>query len=773
MSFKTTIILVVILIIVVGAMWLLSRPESVETPVEEKPGIEQTKKLFDPQPERDKVTRVEVDRPGKPRLAFERIVDEKETRGLENWRMVEPVEAPVESYLVRQLVSNIIGLESRSPLEPAQDGAPTAAEAGFEPPTATVTLTDEDGKTYAVEIGTKVLMSNDTYVRLPGETTIHVAKRDLLGTVRKEVKDYRAKKLLDVKFDEAVRVQVAQADRQYDFSRGSDGAWVINAPVRAYADQNKLRDLVTRFNGLRVQDFVDDAPAALAPYGLGDPFLTFTVTTEREEKIEPEPDPTETQPAAPEVRTITQTHQLAVGSFADLKSEKRYAKLGDQPWIVSFPASAVDGLIPNLKELRDPIVTRVKANSVTSLEITTPAGTARLTREDGVWQGQGDLAAVESTAVTDLLQAFEDLRAIDYVDSPQADAAYGLDQPRAIISATTTGSVTPVTLDIGSETASGRNAYVRRGDDPTVIVVSAAQAERLAVRLLSLRSREVFKFAPDCLRRIICERPAQTYELVRGEDSQWQLIRPADAPLNEDSARVLPLDLCRLRARTVVDVNNEDQYGLNPPLTTIRLEVADEPPKTQPAVEAPTPTTEHVLRIGRRDGVAYACKDDEPYIFELDESVYDVLIAELIDTKLFDFDPGEVTGIKIVAPGGGLEFVKVDGQWKYAPDRFVALSQTEVQKLVEAIAEFRAADYFAYRNGDLSAEGLADPPGSLTVAFKDGHKILMSMTKERPGGLPRKAALPSEGRIFRLREADCQKLLGGLDDYLKPDAVDQ
>ena len=164
---------------------------------------------------------------------------------------------------------------------------------------------------------------------------------------------------------------------------------------------------------------------------------------------------------------------------------------------------------------------------------------------------------------------------------------------------------------------------------------------------------------------------------------------------------------------------------------------------------------EHTLRLANKDNVAYATKDDDPYVFELDETVYKVLIAELIDPRIFSFKPEEVTGIRIVATGGTLDLTKDGATWKYVPDPYVALDQKKVQDLARDISQFRAEVYLAYRDGDLEQAGLTKAPASLTVRLADGRELVMPMTQARPGELPRVAGFPGEKRIFLMRQGDC------------------
>ena len=223
MNFKTTGLLLGLLI-VVGLVWLLfprgKTPADLEPPP--SPRTPATTDLLDPRPKDEDIVRVEVERPGQPRLVLERSAASAEAGVEQDWRMVEPLAAPAEPFKVSGLVRTLTGLQSQSQFEPGAAGAPSAADAGLEPPAATITLVDTQGKRTAVQIGKKAAMSNDTYVRLAERPTIHVVARDLRPQVQERIQDYRAKRLLRFKPDEVVRARVEYDGRTYDFSRSGE-----------------------------------------------------------------------------------------------------------------------------------------------------------------------------------------------------------------------------------------------------------------------------------------------------------------------------------------------------------------------------------------------------------------------------------------------------------------------------------------------------------------------------------------------------------------------
>ncbi len=768
MNFKTTVLLLVVLVIVFAA-WLFvgrNRTTSEEPAVPAK--TDEQKYVFDPQPKDDQLVRVTLQRPGKPTMVFERIDTTGDTKVPGEWRMTEPQAVPADGNKVLALARAVANLQARAATPAGSTNALTPAEAGLAPAAATVALTDKAGKQYELEIGNKAPMSSDTYVRVAGQQPVQLTMRDLKPQYDKEVKDFRVQTLARFKPDEAVRVRVEHEGKTYEFSRGADGDWVIDSPLRTYADKAKIREkILTPLSTLQATEFVDDAPESLATYGLDAPFLNVTLTTEK--KV---PKPAESQPAEgtpPPIETVTETQHLLVGGFADLKSEKRYAKTDAGPWVATVTGSALANLVPKLNELRDARVTRVKAADINQLEVAAGDSSAVLKKVNNVWQGTDDLAQLEPEAVNDLVDALANLSAISFIDEPQAPSEYGLDKPRVTLTATVAGSVTPLTLRIGGETASGRNAYAQREGEPGVVVISEAQANRLVLSPLMLRSREVFTFPQERLQQVQVERGRFRYSLAR-DGTNWKLTEPADAPIDASAAGNLANDLSRLRAKRVVAKGGNTGFGLENPAVTVRFAVTDTPPPgTQPTTAPAAAPAEHRLVVGFKDNAAYARKDDDPYVFELDDTVYKVLTAELINPQLFSFKPEDVIGLKVAATGGTLELVRDGKTWKYAPDPYVELDQKKVDGFIKDLAQMRAEAFVEYRNGDLAAAGLTEAPANVTIRLADGTEQVIRMAQGRAGELPTHAALIPEKRVFVMRKADCEKLLRGLDEYVKSD----
>ena len=773
MNFKTTIALLALLVVGGAAVFFTRDGGASKGTTEDGNDLfgadtPEAKYVLDPQPEEDDLVRTVVERSDGSRLVFERDKKADDATRAPDWRMVEPVAAPTVSWAVGNLSRTFAKLKHRGSFEPGAGGALSAAEAGFAPPTATVTLVDAEGNEYKFEVGQKAAMSDDSYVRIAGASTIYRADRDLVREVKKEVKEYRQKRLFSFTANDATQFVLEQEGETFDFSRKAGGDWVINSPYQARGASEEIMKLVRALTSVNADEFIDDAPDDASKYGFDSPVLRCTVSTEtRREIAEDEPQPS-TQPVEPLFEIEKNSYTLEVGSFADMKERKRYVRLGGQPWVVTVAINSIDNLKPG-PDIRDRGITGLKKADLTELTITVGQESAVIKREDGRWAGQGDLAEVDAAAIDEVLNTLVDIKAIDWVDSPQDLAGLGLDTPRAALTISASGSAAPVKLLIGGTTASGRNAYVQIDGQPTVYVVDAEQADALVVPPIALRSRAIFEPSDGTIVKLDVTRGRMHY-VLEYDGENWQMIAPQGATPDDIGVREMISNLLSLRAARVVGKGEFADFNLpEPPTVTIEFEHAPPPPTTQTS-QPTTQATRHVLRLGRKGAITFCKLDDQPYIFELDESVHQVMVGELIRRKLFDFTGEQITRIRIENPSQPLDFELSDGEWKYKADTTVEMSQKKMKEFATDLADMRVEQYLAYADADLTELGFDQAPVTVTITHSDGQTAELKLLLNTPAGLPRPAAIAARNSAFLLRVGDGDRLTRPLDFYVKSGA---
>ncbi len=778
MNPKTTIILAILAVI--GAIAILMSPgkkDDTSKPPEDE--FKQRFALGETRPNKESVVKVAVERAGQPALAFERGGNKDGTGQMEPWRMTAPTPGATDSAVVDGLVFTVLEVTYKRSFKAGAEGV-TAKDAGLEPPQAALTITPKDGKEVKLEIGGKVPMSSNYFYRFAGSDTIYESERDFSYDIKREIGDYRGKTPFRIARNSATAVKIEHDGKTYELAKTAGSPdWVMNSPAKAYAANDKVQGIINNLGNLRLDKYVDDAPASLASYQLEKPYLRIAVTTE-EKKLKPSSQPAgTTQPAAPEFETTTKTHEILVGGPADTAGTNRFVKLPDQPWVATAANASIDNLLP--KDLRDLRVTRVSPEGITVIELSMDGATHKLTRADGRWRGEGDLTDVDNEAVQSLCDAFANLKAVDFVDDPARVEKAGFDQPKAVIKAWASGAVEPVTLEVGNFTGSETriNRFVRLAGQTGATIVANVQAEKLLVEPISLRSRAIFSFRAEDIKHIEQKLGARE-TVIDWADNAWK-ISNLEAPIDASGAGDIVRDLSMLRAKKVVAKDEFAKFGLEAPLATVRFNIvaaatidptASAPasaPASTPAVNEPVT---HTISLGRTPAGYFTRKDADAYVFQIDETVYQSLTGELIRRKLFDFDGKAISGIRVESNNGKIDFSQQDGKWIYTPDPSVKPAQSKLSTFATEIANMAVDRYEVFENADMPAES-AEGAINVVIALKAADPVTLRIDQVKRGEAPRRALWVEKKRSFLLRPADVDRLIRGLDYYLQEDPPPQ
>ena len=778
MNFKTTLVLLVLAAAGAG-IWLFTSSQDAKTDSDEPQATktEAEKRLvLDPPVKTVDVVRIEFERTGKSPMVFERPIDESEPTGRANWQMVEPYACPAIGYMVDTLLSMVTTLQYQNSFTLGETNALTAADAGLEPPQATMTLIKADESRVAVEIGRQASLSNDRYVRVAGSNTVLQVAQQMDADLERSANDYRDKGLLRFQTADVRQLVIEHDGKTYELSRpdGASDDWLFTKPVWAHAKPADVRKLLSSIATLRAGEFVDES-IELPGGALDPPFLRIQVTTDEKHVLPPEPTetatedgpPEETAPPQPKIEIVRTTQTLVIGTFADLASESRYVQKVGDPAVGTVRSTQVDRLVPSLGALRDPSVMRVAAANITSVDLSHADGTtAKLNKVGQEWNGGGDLDQLDDEAVGRLLAAVEGLSAIDYVDGATDLSAYGLDSPRMTATVTTASGAGPITLEVGANTASGQNTYVKRAGQDTIYVVSSARLDPLTMDPLTLRSRTITAFDPDQINWIKVDRDDKSYEVERGEDGGgWTMSLPADTPADNRSINELAQALARLRATAVAARGDGAEFGLDQPQITIEFTVAES--TDGPADEStPAAETPHTLLVTNEPGPTYARFDDLPFVFVLDPTVYDTFGQELIERGLFDLEAEQIQRIQIDDVGGSLVFERGDKGWVYPADLYTKLDQKKLGRLADRLATLRVQAYIAFDDANLAALNLDAAPVTVTIQAEPERTITLKLSRLQDDELPRKAVWVEQGRVFVLEHLDAEWLSRRLGDYL-------
>lgn len=828
MNTKTTLFLAFALVVaVLGYVFLRTRPgagEDLTIPAPRVAASVTSRDLLEPK--LGDITKVACKRSEEGEWVFEKDEEASDT-GQAVWRMTSPMQMKCVRWEVEKFGNQLGNLKYEVSHKPGEPGAITAAEAGLDPPQATVTLTDADGKTATVEIG-KPASERETYVQLAGVEEIVVGKSDLRQLFKDKALDYREKQLWDFKPEDVARVEIvdrsdAAKPVTYVFTR-EDARWMMASPVTARAT-SKVDELARNLSRLRATQWQDDRPEKLAMYGLEPAVLTVRVTVEEEIPVEAEEEEAsadEAQPAddeapgedeeavseeqgeEPEKETKITVYVLHVSNQSPIGEDtKTYMRAGDESAVATVMKSTTDKFKPVMSEWREMGITPVDAQRATRVELTTPEGSATLAKEGGDWIFEADGGRAEMTAVTDLLKTLDDLTAAAFVDEQSPDlASMGLDQPRAEIRLTIPGVEGVERIAVGdySDEATKRLVYVRRNELASIAKLRAADADKLMRGPKVYRDRVIVDIPPSRFERIALSSESRfgggrKDVTFQRDGNTWSMVEPISAEVREEQMDKLIEALGGLRAEQVVaDEAEVSAYGLHAPTVTVALTYkppmehriertgdqtgeGDEPSEggdtsesaTPVEVQPPSQTIE--LAVTEHDGKYYALRGDRGTIYEVTGDFHKQLLAEHRTDRVLAFDDARVRRMSIRHGDESHVFIRDGDRWVYEAEPDLPLDAKKVDNLLLQVRDLRTDRYVRYVVDELAAYGLAEPAHEVTVTLDDGTSQTLRVSA-------RKSAHPDEGGVyatvqegdgvFLLSEASLSRFQVSLDELEAP-----
>lgn len=779
MNFKTTFLLAITMgVLAVGYLWFQANAEPLQ-PITTPPPFGATDNIAadliaEPLGDLDKVvcTLASGDE-----WVFERTTDEAKGDG---WRMTAPTEMTAITYEVDRIGNTLGRVQYEVRCTPGDGDCVTPAEAGLTPPKTIVAMTDESGRTVAVEIG-KPASGQETYVRLAGEDTIYLAKNSFRNLIKPKALDYKDKLLWSFDMKDVTRIEIEDRSDGKDvraFILGKTaGQWMFEQPVTAKAT-SKIDDMLRSLQRMRTMKWYDDRPERLAGYGLdpGELVIKATVVEDVEPAPADEADADEApgdddKPKTPEKKTTV--YVLRVSNQSPIGEEtKTYIRIGDEPFVGTVTKNVTDRLKPVMAQWRDMRITDAGAGRATRIELSTPSGNATLVKEGGRWTFENDGGDAEAKDITALLSAIDGLSAVAFVNVAAPKLAdYGLDKPRATIRLTIPGVENEERIVVGGFTDSKtkRLVYLRRNEVASIAKVRASDVDKLIRSGSAYRDRTVFDLPKLEIQAIRLDRHnpltnERTAISLERRDGAWRMTAPIDADVRQDVVQKMAELLSGLRADSIVAEGGQlTAYGLNAPLINVeftrqpppeyRVEVkeGDDGAEAEPvAIEQPAETLR--LAVTEHDGKTFASRTGHDAVYAVGKDLIEKLMAEVLPDEVWTFDADKVVRFSVQSGSSTDTFVREGDDWLYDAERDLPLDAKKVEDLLLRLADLKAERFVDYHVEDPARYGLTAPTDELTVILEDGstHMLSVSGTECCPGAprTGRYATVKGSGRVF-------------------------
>jgi hypothetical protein len=392
--------------------------------------------------------------------AIEDATAAAETGPETEWTFIEPrIEAaPLESGVNRLLgafsnmtVSDVV---ARGGLE----------KYGFEPPTATCTVTRKEGHIHRVFFGNEVPGTEGAYyVRRDDDDLIYKMDAWKVRSIFIALGELTSLAPPSAPADEVRKVEISSGDKTFAFTRASsDEDWVVTVPeIDLQLESDRVDTMVSALADPRIKDKATTPRPEVT--GLEKPEATARLTLENGEEI-----------------------TILLGNTVPLTDNSRFYRIEGEESVWVVQKNIYRDAVPKTSELFDLTLTEIETDTVTGVRIKDASGQLTLQKPADLpeestaelqWQLRLDGEEAEPVAhnrVTSLLSSLSHLMADDLVTS---DVDTDLQNPGWEAQITTEDGKT-LQLSLGGKAESG-GSYAKVSGKDAVFILPARNADLL------------------------------------------------------------------------------------------------------------------------------------------------------------------------------------------------------------------------------------------------------------------------------------------------------
>jgi len=427
--------------------------------------------------------------------------------------------------------------------------------------------------------------------------------------------DFESTRIAEKKKDEATRlfpfypkdvlaIILNKEQSHIELERWDDG-WRIVAPIKAKADSKAVEKFLGYVTDSRNDaDYVmdpDPKPERLLEFGLAKPTVKVTFKIGKDLK----PYTMEFGDRAP-----------AMGvAFARVEGKKPVYR------VLSYVRGEAN---KDMYYFRDKTVLRLNPVKIDQMTIRRPEVLIRAKLPpDGKWALEKPIEArADHNKVFELFGAFANAEVKEFISENKKHLErYGLDKPQAELLLWKSGDSEPtVSIKIGDRSPKKRGYYCIMSDRDAIMLLEEDVVHAIPRQAKEIRSRRLFYFDKDTLKRIEIRADGRETVLVKDIEKEWRRNNVSGEKLDFNLVKSFLDDMMSFEIKDFITDNPGDmkEYGLNPPAMQALM---------WPEGSA-TPIS---LSIGRKapSGYVYAYTGLERTVLALDESV-----ERLLKTKL-------------------------------------------------------------------------------------------------------------------------------------------
>lgn len=343
-----------------------------------------------------------------------------------HWSLTKPLKARGDDSKITDLVSQAATAHIAEFLSEIEN----PAAYGLQEPKATVSLYQQDESNPVIlQLGGHPTAGKDKgnyYAKLSTRDSLLVLSASVETLLSTKPNDLRDRSLIRVEADIIDRILIVGKRKEKVVIARSGESWVRKTGEKDVAiNVGAARQLLDQLRSQQVAAFIADVGTDLASYGLDRPQAEVTLSSYSSENT------AETKAGDKPIVTVI---------FGNVENGSAYAKLEDEPFIVSVPQAIMDYVMSDPLQWQPLEIYRGKAEDITAIEVTKegqPAISLERNKDQAWVLAKGD-GTVNQINVQSLVNTLASLRAVRWIGPSQPE--HGLESPRIVVSFKTTAN---------------------------------------------------------------------------------------------------------------------------------------------------------------------------------------------------------------------------------------------------------------------------------------------------------------------------------------------
>jgi predicted XRE-type DNA-binding protein len=265
-------------------------------------------------------------------------------------------------------------------------------------------------------------------------------------------------------------------------------------------------------------------------------------------------------------------------------------------------------------------------SEISDLSLVRGKDEVHLAKKDKVWFLTAPLSAkADQTIVDNMLTTLARLRTERDLGVEKDLKPFGLEKPVLVVKFTAQGKAHQ--LDIGAKVPGDQNYYVRRDQDPHLLMISQGSKDSLDRQVLALRDKSLLTYISDEVKGLKIKTGKTVVNLEKVGPQNWRWVGRPDFRVRGDHVEKLLRDLHIAQAKDFIEP---------PPKNLRALRLV---PPLQTEITVVTPTGNQTLFLGAKKGEeAYARKGPGGALVLVDATLPDEItkaLGSLEDRRLW------------------------------------------------------------------------------------------------------------------------------------------